>query len=125
MKNLLEVSNIMFRDREKWIDVTDEEKASFFFIFNRYFSKKYPDMAQSLNTKGIDSTLAMDLWFHFMKGKPYPKWFWSKSEIKKGEEENLHLKLDISVEELEIIKKYFPEELAEELKWIKSAQKIK
>jgi hypothetical protein len=54
MKNLLEVSNIMFKDKSNWIKVTDEEKSAYFFIFNRYFSKKYPDFSQLLNSKEID-----------------------------------------------------------------------
>jgi hypothetical protein len=79
MVDLAYVFNAMFKNRVNWKKITDEDKEKFFFIFNRYFSKKYPDKAQLLNLKTIDKTSAFDLWYYFMLDKPYPNWFWSKS----------------------------------------------
>ena len=81
--NVLAISKCMFQERKNWKFVTDEQKELFFFIINRYMSKKYPYLAQLLNDKTTDKVSGMDLWFHFMEGKPYPKWFWSKSEKSK------------------------------------------
>ena len=132
MKNLLEVSNIMFKDKSKWIKVTDEEKSVYFFIFNRYFSKKYPYFSQLLNSKEIDKSLGMDLWFNFMKDKPYPQWFWSKSEKKsdKGEisEKQINKILetyDLKQDEFDFILKYYPEEIREEIQYIEANEKSK
>ena len=40
--------------RELWQFVTDEQKELYFFIFNRYFSKKFPEKSQLLNDKSIN-----------------------------------------------------------------------
>ena len=80
MADLKLVGNAMFYKKGDWVNVPDEEKESCFFIFNRYFAKKYPDMSQLLNLKTINKVTAMNLWYEFMLDKPYPNWFWSKSD---------------------------------------------
>lgn len=80
MANLKLVADAIFTNKVKWEDILDEEKETSFFIFNRYFAKKYPELSQLLNLKTIDKLAAMDLWYHFFKNKPYPQWLWSKSE---------------------------------------------
>lgn len=132
MKNLLEVTNLMFKDRNDWNKVTDDEKSAYFFIINRYFSKKYPYLAQTLNLKETDKTIGMDLIFNFMINQPYPKWLWSKSE-KKVEKNSItekdELKLlerwNIKNEELELLVRYYPEEIKEELDYINQSEKGK
>lgn len=81
--HLLAITNAMFKEREKWKWVSDEQKNEFFFIINRLLSKRFPDNAQLLNLKLIDKIAGLELWFHFMKNKPYPSWIWSKSEKEK------------------------------------------
>jgi hypothetical protein len=78
MADLKLVSQAIFY-KKGWDKISDEEKESCFFILNRMFSKKYPEKAQLLNLKTIDKVVAMDMWYYFMLDKPYPKWFWSKS----------------------------------------------
>ena len=78
--NLLAVFNAMIKNKRDWNYVTNDQKERFFFIINRSFAKKYPEQAQLLNLKNIDKVSAMDTWYFFMDKKPYPKWFWSKSE---------------------------------------------
>jgi hypothetical protein len=80
MANLKLVADAMFSNKKDWKNITDSEKESCFFIFNRYFSKKYPELSQLLNLKTIDKVSSMNLWYTFMLNKPYPKWFWSKIE---------------------------------------------
>lgn len=80
MANLKLVADAIFTNKVKWEDIPDEEKETSFFIFNRYFAKKYPELSQLLNLKTIDKLAAMELWYHFFKNKPYPQWLWSKSE---------------------------------------------
>jgi hypothetical protein len=128
--NLLSISKCIFQNRENWKYVTDDQKIEFFFICNRYFSKKYPYLAQLLNDKSVDKITGMNLWFHFMEGKPYPKWFWSKSEKSKSEsiftekETNSLLdKFNIKQEELDLLIKYHLNDVKEELKYIKDIEK--
>lgn len=128
--NILAISKCMFQNRKDWIHVTDEQKESFFFIFNRYFSKKYPQMAQLLNDKEMNKSVGMDLWFHFMESKPYPNWFWSKSPIVKDEsiftEKEIDLllsKFGLKFEELNLLTTYHLDEVKEELKYIKDQEK--
>ena len=132
MKNLLEVTNIMFKDRKDWNKVTDDEKSAYFFIINRYFSKKYPYLAQTLNLKETDKSIGLDLIFNFMMNQPYPKWLWSKSEkkVEKGsisEKDELKLleRWNIKKEELELLIRYYPEEIKEELDYINQSEKGK
>ena len=128
--NVLAISKCMFQERQNWKFVTDTQKETFFFIFNRYFSKKYHNLSQLLNDKTIDKVVGMDLWFYFMEGKPYPKWFWSKSEKQKDKSDlsekeisNLLKHLDIKKVELDLLMKYHSEEVKEEIKYIKDIEK--
>jgi hypothetical protein len=128
--NLLAISKCMFQERNRWEFVTDEQKNDHFFIINRYFSKQYPYLAQLLNDKTTDKVAGMDLWFYFMEGKPYPKWFWSKSEKSKDDSifsekeiNSLLNKFDIKQEELNLLIKYHLDDLKEELKYIKDGEK--
>lgn len=128
--NVLAISKCMFQERNNWKFVTEAQKEQFFFIFNRYFSKKFPELAQLLNDKNQDKVIGMDLWYYFMENKPYPKWFWSKSEKSKDdsfftekEKNSLLLKFNIKQEELELLIKYNIDEVKEELKYIKDGEK--
>lgn len=128
--NILAISKCMFQLRNNWIYVTNEQKKEFFFIFNRYFSKKYPEQSHLLNYKGQDEVLGMNLWYEFMKNKPYPDWFWSKKSKEKSDsiftEKELNLlmsKFDIKFEELDLLLTYHIDDIKEELKWIKDNQK--
>jgi len=81
--HLLAITNAMFKDKENWKWVTDEQKNEFFFIINRLLSKRFPIESQLLNNKSIDKIAGLELWYNFMKSNPYPSWIWSKSEKEK------------------------------------------
>jgi hypothetical protein len=130
MAELLKVAKAMFQSHKDWINITEEDKEECFFVFNRYFSKKYPEKSQLLNDKLVDKSAAMDLWFYYMKSQPYPKWFWSKSEKDKDksgytdkEINELLFKLDITKLELDLLIEYYPELIKEELKYYKDVVK--
>ena len=129
MADLKLVGNAMFYKKREWVNVPDEEKESCFFIFNRYFAKKYPEKAQLLNLKTINKVTAMNLWYQFMLDKPYPNWFWSKSDkteksvISDKDYKLLLQKLKIKDLDLDyLIMKHF-EFIKEELKYYKSIEK--
>lgn len=128
MVNLKKIGDALFTNKVNWSDITDEEKEYSFFIINRMFSKKYPDKAQLLNIKSIDKVSSMDLWYHFMKGKSYPKWFWSKgesvkSEISDADRKILKKELNIVDFDLDYLIKNHPEFISEELNYFKKLQK--
>mgnify|MGYP000957942093 CR=1 FL=1 len=127
--SLFGVFNAMIKSKKDWIYVTDKQKEEFFFIINRYFSKKFPQKSQLLNNKLIDKVSAMDTWYLFMLDKSYPKWFWSKSTpkqklgLKNDEVSYLTNELDLKMEDIEIIMKYYPDIIKEELKYFASVKK--
>jgi hypothetical protein len=129
MADLKLVGNAMFYKKRDWVNVPDEEKESCFFIFNRYFAKKFPEKAQLLNLKSIDKITAMNLWYQFMLKQPYPNWFWSKSE--KGEKSDISDKdyklllqrLKIKDIDLDYLIEHHIDFIKEELKYYKQIEK--
>lgn len=129
---LIDIANAMFKKKSDWEKLTDEDKELNFFIFNRYFSKKFPEKSQLLNQKGIDKVTGMNLWYYFMLDKPYPNWFWSKSEDESISEESIISDKDFSflLERLKLdefnlnsLIKYYPDLIEEELKYLKDIDK--
>ena len=134
MAGITDVANAMFKFKKDWIynnngdKISDEDKETFFFIYNRYFSKLYPEKAQLLNLKNIDKVLAMDLWFHFMKTQPYPSNFWSKTPKQEKElpekDYKLLLKgLKVDHFDLDYLIEKFPDFIKEELTYFKKLEK--
>ena len=134
MAQITDVANAIFKFKNDWIynhsgdKITDEEKSLYFFIFNRYFSKVYPEKAQLLNNKNIDKVMAMDIWFHFMKDKPYPENFWSKTpkiekEIPDKEYRLLLMSLGIKDIDLDYLIDKHPDFIKEELTYLRKKDK--
>lgn len=134
MASITDVANAMFKFKNNWIynregdKITDDDKIKFFFIYNRYFSKIYPEKAQLLNLKNIDKVVAMDLWFHFMKSEPYPSNFWSKtpkkeSEIPDKDYKLLKSKLKVDSFDLDYLILNYPDFIKEELTYFKKLEK--
>lgn len=127
--NPLAISKAMFQNRADWKYVTDKQKEDMFFLFNRNFSKEYPEFSQLLNSKSIDKVSAMDNWFLFMKDKEYPSFFWKKEEkekkstkeISESDFELLLVKLNLNKkEDLYYLIDNHKEEVLEELKYYKN-----
>jgi len=129
MAELIDVANAMFRNRSDWKTISDQDKEKFSFIFNRYFSKKYLHLSLLLNMKNIDKSEIMNLWFEFMRDKPYPNWFWSKSEKKtekvdKSDFKLLFEKLNLNKSsDLEYLIEHHYDLIKEELKFYKTKSK--
>ncbi len=129
MAEIIDVANAIFTKKSEWINITDEDKEKFFFVFNRYFAKKYPEKAQLLNLKNIDKVSAFDLWYQFMLDKPYPKWFWSKAEksekpdIVEKDYKLLLQKLNIKDTDLDFLIKNHFGFIKDELKYYKDLEK--
>jgi len=72
-----DIVNIIFKFKNKYNTVTDEDKEKNFFIFNRFMSKKYPIQALALNSKFDDKVIAMDIWYMYLRNEyNVPDWFW-------------------------------------------------
>ena len=127
MAEITDVANALFTNKQNWTSITDEDKEKYFFIFNRYFSKKYPEQAQLLNLKSINKVSAFDTWYYFMINKPYPKWFWSKSKKKTdkltNEDRLMMEQFSLDRMSMDFLKENFEQEYKQELKLIKTRQK--
>jgi hypothetical protein len=129
MANLKLVADAMFTNKVNWEDLPDEEKETSFFVFNRYFAKKYPELSQLLNLKTIDKLAAMDLWYYYFRNKPYPQWLWSKSEtqsksdISEKEFKLLQEKLKLKDLDLQYLIDNHLDIIKEELKYFKNLEK--
>jgi hypothetical protein len=129
MAEIIDVANALFTNKQDWSKITDEDKDKYFFIFNRYFAKKYVKESQLLNLKNIDKVLAFDTWYYFMLNKPYPKWFWSKSEkaeksdISEKDYKLLLQKLHIKDLDLDYLIKHHLDFIKEEIKYYKQIEK--
>ena len=54
-----------FTNKKAFESFTDLEKEKFFFIFNKYVAKAYPNNAEAYNKKSINKSLAIDILFEF------------------------------------------------------------
>lgn len=128
MAELIDVFKALV-SKSEWSKIKDDDKIKNFFIINRLMSKKYPEKSQLLNLKVIDKVSALDLWYHFMLNKPYPNWFWSKSEkaeksdISEKEYKLLLLNLRIKDIDLDYLIEHHIEFIKEELKYYKDLEK--
>ena len=116
------------RSKSDWKKLTNEDKETNFFIINRKFAVKYLKQAQFFNSKSIDKSSAMDIWYLFFrntKGTPY--WYWAKSNAPKKEKRKisgsdsllLMDRFDFDDNDFEFLYKYHLEDLQHELKKIK------
>lgn len=125
MAELIEVVNTLVKNKKNWVNILDDDKEQFFFIINRLLSKKYPEKAQLLNHKNIDKVTALDTWYYFLMDKPYPNWFWSKSnkeskkEINKTDYKLLLEKLKIKDIDLDFLIENNIDFIKEELSYLK------
>lgn len=128
MAELIDVFKALV-SKSEWSKIKDDDKIKNFFIINRLMSKKYPEKSQLLNLKVIDKVSALDLWYHFMLNKPYPNWFWSKSEkaeksdISEKEYKLLLLNLKIKDIDLDYLIQHHIDFIKEELRYYKDLEK--
>jgi hypothetical protein len=114
----------IFTQKRNWVEVSDKDKETVFFIFNRYMSKKFPKQAHFFNVKGIDLSVCMDCWFNFLqKEVRLPFWFWQGPTKRKDppiKDWKLLMEFykELSLNDIYLICDMFPKECKEEIKHI-------
>lgn len=122
------ISLIVFQNKRNWSDVTDKDKDTVFFIFNRYMAKKFPKQANQFNLKGIDKATAMDIWFQFLRTQiRTPEWFW-KGPTKKKDPPIKDWKImaefhNMEMDDVYMLCELFPKDVKAEIERIKEIQK--
>ena len=126
--DFITLANIIFKDKDKYHFVSDEEKETNFFVLNRKFAIQYLKQAQFFNNKNIDKASAIDLWYQiFYKiTNGTPQWWWkTKQKPKiKSDISNVDLKLikkfyDLSDKDIDFLINFYNEKLKEDIKRIK------
>lgn len=106
MYDLKHITDFIFKNKNEYNKLSDEDKEKFFFIINRKFARQYPYHAQVFNKEGIDKSTAMDIWYYFFIKKRVintPKWYWFKlSGINK-----LKTNIKYKNEEIEFVKNFY------------------
>lgn len=128
-EDLSSVMKKIFIDRSEYKNISIKDKESFFFIINRYITKRYPNVSISLNMKNINKSLALDLLFlKVNKDNYYHTWIWDRKKTKtaKGELSNSDISLLIKelelkdMSDIDLLYKTNREELIKTLKEIKN-----
>jgi len=123
----MEVVDCIFVNKHKYNELTDKDKIDSFFIINRKFAKKYPNIAQFFNNKSIDKASAMDQWFEkFKNQQEIPGWYWttkSKKNTDKVKKEKDYDKIikryGLTEEEMKFLTEFFKKDLDNDLKQLK------
>lgn len=127
MYDFTHIVDFIFKNKNEYKKLSNEDKEKFFFIINRKFARVFPLHAQLFNDKSIDKSNALDIWYHFFikKGvKGIPGWYWvpkksskkEKSIATKKEVEYLMNFYDIKENDVEFLIEHYKEDVIEELK---------
>lgn len=102
--DFITLANIIFKDKNKYEYVSDEEKENNFFILNRKYAIKYLKQAQFFNNKNIDKASAIDVWYQvfYKTTNGTPDWWWKTSQKSKEK-----IKSEFTAADLKFIKEYY------------------
>lgn len=86
--NLYTIFQLIFEDPKGYRSLTIKEKNKWGFIVNRHLSRTFPDFAQTLNIRGGDFSLILDIWFLYLhnnrenreKNNSWRYWIWNKKK---------------------------------------------
>lgn len=102
-EDLSSVIKKIFIDRSEYKNISIKDKENFFFIINRYITKKYPNVSVSLNMKNINKSIALDLLFLKVNTDyNYHKWIWDKKKVKSAKNELSNSDISLLIKELEL-----------------------
>lgn len=120
------IGDFIFKQKDEYKKLSDDDKEKFFFIMNRKFARKYPKQAQFFNNKIINKSSALDIWYYFFikqRISGIPDWYWFKMSNKKEagllKKEELEFFIEFyefRKDDLDFLTKYYPDDLKEEVK---------
>jgi hypothetical protein len=126
MYDFTHIVDFIFKKKDEYKKLSDEDKEKNFFIINRKFARGFPSHAQYVNNKSVDRASALDIWYQFFIKKRtngIPSWYWFKQETKreksiitKDDVELLMQFYDIKERDVDFLIKYYPEDVKEEVK---------
>jgi hypothetical protein len=126
MYDFTHIIDFIFKNKDNYKKLSDEDKERCFFMVNRKLARGFPTHAQFFNDKSIDKANATDIWYHFFikKGaKGIPSWYWppkkeakEKSIATKADIEFLMNLYDIKENDVQFLIQYHKEDVIEELK---------
>lgn len=133
--DFITLANIIFKDKDKYKFVSDEEKENNFFMLNRKFAFKYLKQSQFFNNKNINKASAIDIWYQvfYKTTNGTPLWWWntSKSKKEKNKEKEINkndIKLikeyyNISDRDINFLIKFYNDKLLDDIKRIKKFER--
>lgn len=132
--DFITLANIIFKDKNKYKYVSDEEKEANFFMLNRKFAIKYLKQAQFFNNKNIDKASSIDIWYQifYKTTNGTPQWWWQTKQNKeskvKSEFNNTDLKLikeyyELTDRDIKFLITYYSDKLKEDIKRLKKFKK--
>jgi len=124
MMDFIQIVDRIFKNKDLYYEVTDEDKIASFFKINRKFGKEFPDISRKFNHKNIDKASAIDAWFNFFKSQyGIPKWYWDPKDkkkvtkaSKKSNYEIIRQREDLKDFEIDYLEKYYEEDLKNEMR---------
>lgn len=129
------IVDFIFKDKENYERLSDEDKEKNFFIINKKFARGLPQYAKLFNNKAINKPTALDLWFHFFIKKRItspPRWYWGKKKSKSKpsiltikEKKFFMSYYDLKERDIDFLEKHNPEELKLEKKKLVKLMKNK
>ncbi len=131
--DFISLGNIIFKDKDKYKFITNEDKERNFFILNRKFAYNDIKKAQFFNNKNIDKSSSLDIWFQiFNNTTNIPSWYWQtkakkitkvKTKFKKVETDDLIKRYSLSEQDLNFLISYYDDELKKTIKRLKKFEK--
>jgi len=131
--DFISLGNIIFKNKDKYKFITDNDKEKNFFILNRKFAYKDIKKAQFFNNKNLDRSSSLDVWFAiFGNTTNIPGWYWKtkakksikvKPKFKKDEIDDLMERYNINERDIDFLILYYEDELKKTIKQLKKFQK--
>ena len=131
--DFITLANIIFKNKDKYKFVSDEEKEESFFKLNRKFAFKDIKKAQFFNNKNIDRASSIDVWYQifYKTTNGTPSWWWktkqiikqNKSDFTSAEIKMIKKVYDINNKDVEFLIKFFNEKLKKDIEKLKNFKK--
>lgn len=131
--DFISLGNIIFKDKDKYQFITNEDKEKNFFILNRKFAYKDIKKAQFFNNKNIDKSSSLDIWFAlFSNTTNIPSWYWQtknnktmkiKPKFKKEELDDIIKRYDLNDNDIDFLVLYYEKEIIETISRLKKFHK--